>query len=202
MSNCERCAHVPFLKKSIHEQISLLSLNKRATVRDCSGHSWQKSNSEKITLNLFKIERGQWFACNSSKWLSNNKQFARKRCILQCFFDSFPPFYTRSESLPSLFARRAFLKSDIHSLHSWKKSDHERFAPVAHDKRAMGAICSFSQVNLSFAHKKQANRSPCFLQKSDHERVALFHMQIYLLLTKNEWLARKTNERIPNPAKK
>ena len=167
--------------------IAQVTHDKRATMRK--------------SLNLFKIERGQWFACNSSKWLSKSHRFARKKCIFNVF-DSFPPFYTRSESLPSLFARRAFLKSDVHSLRSWKKSDHERFAPVAHDKRAMGAICSFSQVNLSFAHKKQANRSPCFLQKSDHERVALFHMQIYLLLTKNEWLARKTNERIPNPAKK
>ena len=31
------------------------------------------------------------------------------------------------------------------------QSSHERFAPVAHDKRAMGEICSFSRTNCSFA---------------------------------------------------
>ena len=52
------------------------------------------------------------------------------------------------------------------------KSDGERFSQVAHDKRAMGGICSISQVNRSFA----------------------------LLITKNEGFAQKTDERIPNPA--
>ena len=44
---------------------------------------------------------------------------------------------------------------------SWslQKSDRERFAQVAHDKRATGAIRSFSLSNHSFAHKKWANRS-------------------------------------------
>ena len=34
------------------------------------------------------------------------------------------------------------------------KSELEQFAQIAHDKRAMGAIHSFSQGNRSFAHKK------------------------------------------------
>ena len=61
-----------------------------------------------------------------------------------------------SEWLPSLF----------------KKSNHERFPQVAHDKRTTGAICSFSPANRSFA----------------------------LWLTKNKRFARKTDEQIPNPA--
>ena len=61
-----------------------------------------------------------------------------------------------SEWLPSLF----------------KKSNHEQFPQVAHDKRTTGAICSFSPANRSFA----------------------------LWLTKNKRFARKTDEQIPNPA--
>ena len=40
-----------------------------------------------------------------------------------------------------------------------QKSDLERFAPVAHDKRVTGAIRSFSRACRSFAHKKWAIRS-------------------------------------------
>ena len=58
-----------------------------------------------------------------------------------------------SESL-SLLCKKA-----IHSQGSLQKRDPERFAPVAHDKRAMGAIRPFSQANHSFAHKNGAIRS-------------------------------------------
>ena len=57
----------------------------------------------------------------------------------------------------------------IRSCLSLQKSDRERFDQVAYDKRARGAIHSFSQANRSFAHK-------------------------------NERIARKTDEQIPNPA--
>ena len=57
----------------------------------------------------------------------------------------------------------------IRSGHSWQKSNRERFNQVAHDKRATGSICTFSQANLS------------------------------LLLTKKEQIVRKTYERISNP---
>ena len=60
----------------------------------------------------------------------------------------------------------------ICSLRSLQKSNRERFAQVARDKRAMGAIHSLSWANHSLA----------------------------LSLTKNEWIARKTDERSPNPA--
>ena len=39
---------------------------------------------------------------------------------------------------------------------SSQKSNHERLAPVAHDKKVTGAIRSFSRVIRSFAHKKGA----------------------------------------------
>ena len=38
------------------------------------------------------------------------------------------------------------------------------------------------------------------LQQEQREGFALFHERIALLLTKNEQIAQKTNERIPNPA--
>ena len=64
------------------------------------------------------------------------------------------------KSLPLLFAYSLFFKERL-----------EWFAPVAlykratvsdslrplYDKRAMGGICSFSQANRSFTHKKRAN---------------------------------------------
>ena len=60
-----------------------------------------------------------------------------------------------SELLSLLFP---FLMPKSESL---KQSDPEQFYPVAHDKRAMRAICSFSRANHSFAHKKTSN----FLKK-------------------------------------
>ena len=68
------------------------------------------------------------------------------------------------------------------SCHSLQKSDHEGFAQVAHDKRAMGAICFLYKGFVLF-----------------HKGIALFHEQIALSLTKNEQFAQKTNEQIPNP---
>ena len=54
------------------------------------------------------------------------------------------------------------------------KEQMEQFAQVALDKRATGAICSVSWAYCSFA----------------------------LSLTKNEQIAQKTAERIPNPGEK
>ena len=69
-------------------------------------------------------------------------------CILLYSFDSFfyffPPFYAQEQfapvalhSLALLFLRATFA---IRSRRSLQKSNRERFAQVAHDKRAMGAI--------------------------------------------------------------
>ena len=41
--------------------------------------------------------------------------------------------------------------------------------------------------------------SRSLMTKDQQARIALFHEQIALLLTKNEQIARKTDERIPNP---
>ena len=43
-------------------------------------------------------------------------------------------------------------------------------------------------------------RSRRSLQKSDREQFALFHERIDLSLTKNDRIAGKTDEQIPNPA--
>ena len=40
-----------------------------------------------------------------------------------------------------------YKRATVSSCHSLQKSDHEGFAQVAHDKREMGAICSFTQAN-------------------------------------------------------
>ena len=63
--------------------------------------------------------------------------------------------------------------------------------------------CPFKERRERFAFKKErqlANRSRHSLQNSSRERLALFHERITLLLTKNKRFARKTDERIPNPA--
>ena len=75
------------------------------------------------------------------------------------FWQFFPFFISKRESLfaNSLFFLRVTLM--IRSRHSLQKSNCDRFPQVAHDKRAMGAICSFSRANCSFAHKKWANCS-------------------------------------------
>ena len=72
---------------------------------------------------------------------------------------------------------RSYLKSDreqITQVTHDKRATREQFAQVALDKRATGAICSVSWAYCSFA----------------------------LSLTKNEQIAQKTAERIPNPGEK
>ena len=72
-------------------------------------------------------------------------------------FDSISLFYAQEQ-----IAQVAFSKEQpwaICSGRSWEKSDREWFAQAAHDKRATGAISSFSWASHSFAQKKWANRS-------------------------------------------
>ena len=76
-----------------------------------------------------------------------------------------------SDSLPSLITKEGTLR--IHSHPSLLKTDHERFAQVAHA-----------------------------WQKRSGGRFGLFHEWITLSLTKNERIAQKTDEQISNPAKK
>ena len=98
----------------------------------------------------------------------------------------------KSETLPLLFAHSLFFKEQFnrfslvalykretlsHSLRlSMTKEPLERFAP---------ATVSDSQRSL--------------MTKEQRERFALFHERIALSLTKNEQIARKTDERSPNP---
>ena len=94
-----------------------------------------------------------------------------KKRIFLLFLTVIPPIFAQ-EQIASVTLRSVacFLRATgvICSQRSLKKSYceqitpvtlYKRFAPVAHDKRATGAIHSFSQANHSFAHKKRAVHS-------------------------------------------
>ena len=83
----------------------------------------------------------------------------------------FPLFMSKSKSFPSLFSHLLLFKERF-----------EQFAPMAIYKR----------VTMSDSLR-------LLMTKEQQERNALFHQWIALSLTKNEQIARKTNERIPNP---
>ena len=87
------------------------------------------------------------------------------------FLTVFLLFMPKSELLPSLFAYSIFFKEGL-----------ERFPHVALYKKAT---------------RSDSLRS--LMTKERRECFALFHEQIVHLLTKNEGIARKTDERIPNP---
>ena len=104
-----------------------------------------------LLLKITDIKEWLW-AIRSRRSLkkSNREQIALKKwaiCSKKTYFlnvfDSFPHFYAQAQ-----------------------------IAPVANDKRALGAICSFSLANGTFT----------------------------LLLTKKEWFNQKTDKRILNPA--
>ena len=132
-----------FLSKSLiirsdNERFAHVALYKRATVSDS-------------LMSLFTKEQCEWFTSDLNRLLIKNERFAQNILIFR--------FANRSRC-SSLIC--SFLKSDLGDLncshHSLQKSDREQFAQVAHYKRAVGAIHSFSRANRSFAHKKQANR--------------------------------------------
>ena len=84
-----------------------------------------------------------WFEWSSLK----NEQFAKKNLIFLCFwkfFNAFPLFYAKEWIALLALCSVTFLKSD-----------RDKFILVTHDKRAMGAIYSFSRANHSFANKNQ-----------------------------------------------
>ena len=114
--------------------------------------------------------------------LSKNERFAQKFCMFWQFFTAFPLLCSHRSSL-HLF----FLKSDRSALllSLLQKSNNEKIAPIALSKRAT--------VSVSL---------PSLFKKEWQEWFALFpraNRYLALLLTKNEWFARKTKERIPNP---
>ena len=116
---------------------------------------------KRVTVSnlLFKKELCEWFARDSSKSLAKNEWFARK-----FYFHMFWQFFT-------FLCSRANRSCCSSLIGSFLKSDSERFAQVAHDKRAKGVICSFSWVNRSFAHKNEG-----IARKSDEQipKPALF----------------------------
>ena len=110
-------------------------------------------------------------------WANCSEQPER---IAQKWFAVFPPFMPKRESLPSLFFKERPWANRLGC--SEQKSDREWFTPVALYQRA----------NMS-------NLLRLLMTKEQHEQFALFHKQIALLLKKNEWMAQKTDEQIPNP---
>ena len=104
-------------------------------------------------------------------------------CLWQ-FFTVFPLFMPKSKSLLSLFTPSLFLNSN-----GSNGSNLVLFLFVSHREQITlykRAIVSDSLMSL--------------FTKEKWEQVALFPLWIALLLTKNEWLARKTEKQIPIPA--
>ena len=100
-----------------------------------------------------------WFG-----WIACKKRVHRSKNSLFMFLTVFPLFMSKSKSFPSLFAHLLLFKERFEqfapmAIYKRVTNDHERFAQVAHDKRATGEKCSFSPVNCSFTHKKWANCS-------------------------------------------
>ena len=142
--------------------VSHIALNKRAKWANCSCHSLKKSN----VSDLFVIRVNR---------LQKQSDLLEKFIFFICYWQFFPFFMPKSESLPSLFAHLLFFKERLEQFSPialykratvsdllrslMKKEQRDRFAKVAHDKRATGAFCSFSQANCSYSHKKQANCS-------------------------------------------
>ena len=135
---------------------------------------------EQIALDFFKIERCQWFACDSTKSLS------KKWAISWEKKHRFPHFlFQKSILLLLLFAQSLFFKD------RW-----DRFTLAALYKRA---TVSKSLPSLFTKERPWANWSPRSLKKSDLSDSLFFHQWIYLSITKNKRFAWKTYDRIPNP---
>ena len=133
----------------------------------CLERSERISHSCSFDLSKMSDERmskfpALWFAGDSSYI---RLQKTRDSLEFSNDFDSFPPFYA------SFIALRSF---------ALFKDQLEQFSPVAHDKRATGAICSFSRSNCSLAFslkKKKGNRSKnrCPNSKPWVQFTLLFH---------------------------
>ena len=112
-----------------------------------SRRSLQKSNVSELLMSLFK-KRVMWMIHSWFEGIALKKQTIRSK-----YFDHFSSFVCpiANRSCCSLLIH-SFLKSDLSdSLPLWQKSDQEQFAQVAHYKRAVGGIYSFSGANHSFA---------------------------------------------------
>ena len=72
-------------------------------------------------------------------------------------FHCLSPFYAQERIAPIAFYKRATVlraTGVIRSCCSLQKSNHERFASLAHDKRATGTIRSFFKRDLLFGSQK------------------------------------------------
>ena len=132
------------------ERFALVALFKRATVSDSDPSLLTKEQP-------WQIARFLWAKSNMSDFLVNQAARSQNRAIRDSiwqFFNDFPLFYAQERIAPVTLHSVALFFGAIRSRRSLQNYNCERFAHVAHDKRAMGAIRSFSRPNHSLAHKK------------------------------------------------
>ena len=129
---------------SSREQIILVALYKRATMSESlwllckkEGHKW--FDWKKLYLYLYYIFHFFSPRANGSihSMLSRSFKKSKGSNLLLLLFSKEWPWANRSCC-------------------SLQKNNCEWFASIAHDKRAMWVICSFSWANRSCAHKKWA----------------------------------------------
>ena len=129
--------------------------------------SLQRSDCEQIALDFYKKEQCQRFTCDLSELLSKKSYLLEKKVFCVCFWQFSPFSCQKSKSLLTLFAQSLFLKdrqdqftlitlykrATVRNRSHWslQKSDREQIDCVNLQKRATGAIHSYSRANLSFA---------------------------------------------------
>ena len=166
LSYCERFALSLFKKEWPWANVAN---DKRTTVRD-------------TLRSLMTKEQHEWFARFWGRLAQKIYIFHMFFIVFHCFYpllcpranhlncSSLSPSFLKSNGSDLLFS--IFTKEWLRSNHSpcpSQQSDCERFAQVAHDKRATGAIRSFSRANRFFTYKKRAilskkrwvNSPPC-----------------------------------------
>ena len=139
------------------------------------------------SLRLLLTKEQPWAIYTGRSWQKSDLSKSLKIEWFARHLKFSPLFMLKSKSLLFFFAQSIFFKEQpwvSHSGCSEQKIDPERFTPVALYKRA---TVSDSLRSL--------------MTKEWQDRFALFHERIALLLTKNEQIAQKPNERIPNPGK-
>ena len=193
-SNCEQFTHVAHYKRATVSDLLRLLITKERPWSIHSRWSLQKSNREQFAhitlykwatmsklLSLhFKKEQCEWFERIAWK----KQAICFKYLYFSYVFDSCSPFYAQGRIAPvahhsfALFLR---VTSVIRSRCSLQKSNREWFAQFVHDKKA----------NVSDSLMLQ-------WQKSNRSN-SLFLWAKCSFAHKNEQIARKTDERIPNP---
>ena len=110
--------------------------------------------------DMMSAQRGNSLFCSKAMWgicfwfeqIDCKKRANRSKKIVffVCFWQ-ISSFYAQARIPPVALCPFALFKEQLEQFAPEQKSNCEWFAQVAHDKRAMGAICPFSQVNSSFA---------------------------------------------------